>query len=510
MKKAKKTRLSSRKGIAKNKRVLIIIIILLVTLLLVIGLGLYNKNNKFYNENPRYVSGNLYTANHAANLLDYAYKKENIVLSPYNVNSSLAVLYNATDNNSNKEIKEYFKKNQKELTEEILKKQTENTESIKEETEESKDYEKYVNDIYEKTYDNHTIDTIKLLNTKEKEELLLAVKKADLAEEKLNGLNELSSKKIENYELSEKEKSNNDYYIKEQLDNVLDNYETYSITNEVKNYSEIYTNNVNIKDEFKENAEKCGLNITTLDNDSLNDTKKINDNIKNATFENITRVVEEEDIKENELIMINSLYFNYKWEEAFDKTKVTETEFYTFEEEIKTVEMMYSIDTKYYENQYAKAFVKQFDNEKYSFVGILPNETTDFSLSSLDIDNLLLSKKEDKVLIGLPKINYQSEINLQELLSNYNIKEVFSDKPNLTKMTDDNTKFAKNIQKVKISFGEKGTISTNIQKSTIESYSEDEYKKNIILNRPFAFLIMNNETNEVLFIGKVVTPPEGS
>ena len=274
MKKAKKAKLSSREGIAKNKRVLIITILLFL-ILVIIGLGLYNKNRIFYNENTRYLTGNLYTANHAANLLDYVYKKENIVISPYNANSSLAILYNATDNNSSKEIKEYFKKDIKNTNEEMFGKQTENTIEIKEETEESKQYEKYVNEIYENTYDDHTIDTIKLLNTKEKEELLLAVKKVNLAEEKLNGLNELSNKKIENYELSEKEKSNNDYYIKEELDKVLDNYETYSINNEINNYSEIYTNNVTIKEEFKENTEKYNLKITDLDNNSLDDAKKI-------------------------------------------------------------------------------------------------------------------------------------------------------------------------------------------------------------------------------------------
>jgi serpin B len=389
-------------------------------------------------------------------------------------------------------------------------KKLENTEEPTKENDLSKEYDRHINDIYIKEYDNHTIDTIKLLNTKEKEELLLVIKKANLASDKLNGLNDLSYKKIENYELSDKEKSNNDYYIKQELDNVLDNYETYSIKNEIKNYTELYTNNISIKKDFKNNTENYNLKITELDNDAVNDTKTINDNIKAATTENITRAVEEHDIKEKELIMINSLYFNYKWEESFDKNKVSETEFYTFENEIKTIEMMYGINTSYYENQYAKAFSKPFDNEKYSFIGILPNEKEDFNLSSLDINNLLLSKKEEKVLIGLPKINYQSEINLKELFSNYKINEVFDNNPNLTKMTEEQTKFSKVTQKVKISFGEKGTISTTIPKNNNEVYSKEEYTKSVILNRPFAFVIINNETNEILLIGKVITPNENN
>ena len=171
---------------------------------------------------------------------------------------------------------------------------------------------------------------------------------------------------------------------------------------------------------------------------------------------------------------------------------------------------MYDIETSYYENSYAKAFSKDFENNKYSFVAILPNEFNDFSLSSINIDNLLLSEKKAKVLIGIPKFSYQSEINIKNIASSYNINEVFSEKANLTGLTDDKTKINKVIQKNKINIGEKGTVNSSMSQDSLKTFSEEEYNKSIILNRPFAFLIRNNETNEIILIGKVISPNESS
>ena len=506
----KKSNLSPKKGIAKNKRVLIIIILLFIGSLGIIGLSLSKRGKFIFDENTRYFTGNLYTANHAANMLDYSYNKKNIVISPYNVNTSLAILYNATDNNSNKEIKSYFKEDINKVNTKMAEKIQTNIEEKKSNDKYTTLYEKYITEIQNNSYEYLTIDTIKLLTNKEKEEILLLLKKASLSFERINNLNNLSEKKIKNYELSGKEVSHNDYYLKQELERVLNDYESYSIKNEVINYTEIYTNTQKVKEEFKNNTQQYNLKITELKGDITEDTKTINDNIKSVTSNNITRVVDESLLNEDDILIVNTLHFNYEWDESFAIENVLDTEFFTFDENVEAVEMMYGIENCYYENKYAKGFSKKFEDGKYSYVAILPNDTNDFSLSSLDIDNLLLSKKEAKVLIGIPKISYQSEIDIQKLASNYKINEVFTEQSNLTKLTDEKTNITKMTQKIKISIGEKGTVNSEISSNSIKSYSEDEYSESILLNRPYAFLIINNETNEVILIGKVLSPNESS
>lgn len=110
-----------------------------------------------------------------------------------------------------------------------------------------------MNELSDNSYDNLTIDTIKLLSNKDKEEILLLIKKATLALERSKDLNDLTEKNIKNYKLTSKEISYNDYYLKQELDKIFTQYESYSIQNKVTNYTEIYTNNIEINQEFKEN-----------------------------------------------------------------------------------------------------------------------------------------------------------------------------------------------------------------------------------------------------------------
>ena len=64
-------------------------------------------------------------------------------------------------------------------------------------------------------------------------------------------------------------------------------------------------------------------------------------------------------------------------------------------------------------------------------------------------------------------------------------------------------------QKNILTIAEKGTIKSNLKQVELTSY-ENETTDQIILNRPYAYLIINNETNDILFIGKVVRVNEGS
>ena len=57
-----------------------------------------------------------------------------------------------------------------------------------------------------------------------------------------------------------------------------------------------------------------------------------------------------------------------------------------------------------------------------------------------------------------------------------------------------------------IEIGDKGTASSNINDNELKSYTSDNQKKELIFNCPFYFLIIDNETQDVLLIGHFVKP----
>lgn len=487
MTKNKKSNLSPKKGIAKNKRVLIIIVLLFVLSLGIIGLSMSKRDNIFTSEPAKYFTGNLYSANHAANMFDYAYTDNNLIISPYNVNTSLAILYNATDNNSNKEIKTYYKVNTSKVNEEMTPKLASIEEKELESTKYTKLYTSYINSIYDKSYDSLTIDTIKLLSTEEKKEMLLTIKKIKLTISCIDGTSDYSEKYIKNYKLTEEELNFNDYSLKSELEEIIDYDESYSIKNEVNNYTEIYSKELNITEDFEKNTSIYQYSFNPNESNQISTASTLS---------------EENTI--DEITLVSTLEFEYEWENSYKTSSVKDVEFYNINNDIEAVEIMYEIKDSYLENEYARGFKKDFENGKYSYVAILPKNSGDFELSSLDLDSLLLSQKQGMVLTGIPKMSYSNQIDLKPVLANYGINEIFTDKANFTRLSDNPIYVGQMSQKISLKIAERGTVETNIYSTTTEESTETSYEESIILDRPYAYLIINNETNDIMFIGKVV------
>lgn len=514
MKKSKKPN-PPRKGKAENKKGTIIFLILIIVFISIVGLSNANKNKSTYQVETKYFTGDLYTANHAANMIDYLEDENNIVISPLNVNTSLAILYNGTDNNSSKEIKKYFSKTHSKVNEELFEKLSLLTEENTTENEYTELYENYIKTLQDKEYDLLNINKLDNLKDKEKEELLLLLKKLELTYARINDESIITLNEIKKYTLPKDDITYNSYTIKSLLENELNNYESYKINNHILNYNEIYIDSTigtkNIEEKFISDIENYNVTISEFDaTDTETTTKKINDKFKGLTDDNIKRVVEQSDISTDKLIMINSFYFNYEWDTNIKKNNVVNEEFYNADETISAVEMMYTTETKYLENAYAKGFIKDFENGKYSFIGILPNKSGNFKLSNLDLNNLLLSKKDKKTIVGLPKMNYQYETNMADLFANYGIKEIFTPQANFSKISDNNLQMGKMTQKINITIGEKGTISSDITLTNIETYEVDKNEQTLIFNRPYAYLIIDNDSNEILLIGKVTTSNESN
>ena len=168
MTKTKKSNLLP-KGKRINKKGLATVLSISLIIGLLVGLILYKTKDNVLIGSTIYYTGDIYSANHAANMLDYIDEGNNIILSPINVNSSLAILYNGTDNNSNKELKRYFKKNPRKINEEMNNRLSTLNAENKPKNKFNILYESYINEINNKAYNNLTLSTISLLSKDQKE-----------------------------------------------------------------------------------------------------------------------------------------------------------------------------------------------------------------------------------------------------------------------------------------------------------------------------------------------------
>ena len=489
----------------KKSNNLILKLIILLLIIANVSIIAINFSNAKKEDEITYFTGEILKPNHSANLVDYLDEEGNIVISPININTSINKLYNIDPTNT--KISSYLAISLEESNE--LEKTINSSLNIvpSNKTEIDDLYISYITIL--NNYRNYTIDDINDLSPTKKEELLLLLHKTIISYDTITGTNISSKRYIENYKLTTEQYNINSYAIYEMIITCLDNYETYTYQNKITNYSEIiYNNDLLIQPKKRKKQEYPEINNVTLSGISYNDkeitTQTINNKIKEQTNNKVKYIVNEDEINTNGLYQINTFNFESIWEENFSKEYIWDNEFITFDNHIEIVEMLYEKQDFYLENKKAYGFIKDFKGSKYSFIGILPKEEGNFTLSSLNIESLLKNKVYNNTTISIPKFTIQYNTNLTNLYNEIGIEntnntlelEHLSEQVTLNYM----------VSKISITIDEKGTNDGNIRSTQLETKDIDDESKQIYLNRPFAFLIIDNETNNVLLIGKVTNP----
>ena len=119
---------------------------------------------------------------------------------------------------------------------------------------------------------------------------------------------------------------------------------------------------------------------------------------------------------------------------------------------------------------------------------------------------MLGNVKNIEVTVQIPKFEFEKEINLVELLKDMGIQRAFNSKEaDFSKMasSDAGNIYISDVrQKGFISVDENGTKASAI--TIIEVKDEAMiFETEVLLNRPFVFMIVDNDTNTPIFMGTV-------
>ena len=235
---------------------------------------------------------------------------------------------------------------------------------------------------------------------------------------------------------------------------------------------------------------------------------KINQWISKRTEKMIPSVLSQTD-DSMKMILVNALYFGSDWDVPFEKEGTYKVPFTCADGEENKVDMMHQQLDGYFENKSAIGFEKTYQNGAYSFVAVLPKEEGEFQLKDLQIKNFLKSRKTGKAFIALPRFEFSYQTDLTAALGKNGISEALDcENAQFDKLfSNGRSMYLSNvIQATKIKVDEKGTeaaaATVIVAKETCAA--EIEEPKEIFLDRPFAFLIMDNQTHTPLFVGKVV------
>ena len=214
------------------------------------------------------------------------------------------------------------------------------------------------------------------------------------------------------------------------------------------------------------------------------------------------------------MYLINTLAFDAEWADIYEKSNIREGSFTAENGEKREAEMMYSDENVYLEDENAVGFMKKYKGEKYSFAALLPNEETTVSeyLDSISAEGLQKLLKEFQycgVTAAMPKFKYECDFSFTNTLKSLGVTDAFdrfkADFSRMAEINEPNYNLYINdvLQKTFIEVNEKGTragAATSFNMN-LGCTAAGPPEKTVILDRPFVYMIVDNENYLPIFMG---------
>ncbi|KFP80210.1 Alpha-2-antiplasmin, partial [Acanthisitta chloris] len=262
-----------------------------------------------------------------------------------------------------------------------------------------------------------------------------------------------------------------------------------------------------VKEMFLEESEKFyGAKPMTLSGISENDLEAINNWVKEVTHGQIPTFLDE--LPESTvMLLLNAIHFHGFWRTKFNASFTGPDVFHLGNEFVVPVEMMkahmYPLSWFTLESQDIQVAKFPFKSNM-SFVVIVPNQ---YTWNSSDVLENFSYKglcrhfpKEVPTTVKIPKIKLDYQLELNKILSQMGLQELFTS-PNLQKISDEPL-FVSSIQHQSTMELKEDGVEASAATSVMLSRSVSAFS----LDRPFVFIIFEDETGIPLFIGSVQNP----
>ena len=293
---------------------------------------------------------------------------------------------------------------------------------------------------------------------------------------------------------------------------------------ESKDYKMSLANSIWFKDDpnfaveqsfLQTNADYYGAGAykAAFDEGTRND---INNWVKEHTDGMIPEIIDE--IPDEAIMyLVNALAFDAKWADEYEEHQIREGRFTMEDGTRQDVDMMHSEEYTYLEDDMATGFIKYYKDRKYAFVAMLPNEGVSVSqyvgsLTGEHLRELLNNPQDVTVFASIPKFETEYDIEMSEVLQEMGMTDAFdwqvADFSRLGTYNVDgmNICISRVLHKTFISVSEQGTragAATAVEMVAEGAMEIVEFKE-VVLDRPFVYMLIDCETSLPFFIGTMM------
>jgi len=255
--------------------------------------------------------------------------------------------------------------------------------------------------------------------------------------------------------------------------------------------------------DFKTQTEKSRQTINDFIEQQTNG--KIKDLIEKGLLTPLTK-----------LVLTNAIYFKGTWEWEFDKSDTREQNFYVSDDNVVKTQMMHmdpdKARFKYAQTDNLQILELPYKGDKISMLILLPTDDLTSIEQTLTLDKLneYKTQMQDTKLssISIPKFEFDTKFSLNKVLSELGMPTAFTYDADFSGMNGlDDLYISFVLHQAYIKVDEKGTEAAAA--TAIGISQEAAIMSNIFrADHPFIFIIQENDTGNILFMGRVTDPTQ--
>jgi len=230
---------------------------------------------------------------------------------------------------------------------------------------------------------------------------------------------------------------------------------------------------------------------------------KIKDMIQKGVLNSMTR-----------LVLTNAIYFKGNWASQFNKALTKDAPFTLLNGEKLDVPMMHQkAKFGYMQTDEIQVLELPYVDDELSMIILLPKQVEGLggleeTLNNENLSQWLSKIRKREVSVYVPRFEMTSQFSLASVLESMGIKDAFSREADFSGMTGERDLYISAvIHKAYVDVNEEGTEATAATAVAMKMTAIGPSQTLIFrADHPFVFLIRDNQTGSILFMGRVANP----
>jgi len=293
----------------------------------------------------------------------------------------------------------------------------------------------------------------------------------------------------------------------------------------IENANTIFTDkHLNIKDSYKDDLAKyLFAEVQQVDyQEPVKSAQEINNWVQKKTRNLIQDLISPDLITDDsKLLLLNAIYFKANWMSNFNKLETVSRPFRVREGVNKNVDIM--TQTNLFQYKYNYDFQSQiislpYQDENFSMIVILPFEEGNEKVNEVinkvltipsNLNTIILGMEETEVDIFLPKFKLSYKSELVNVLQKKGLTNLFQNGDFSRISDDEELEVSDIVHETKIEVNEVGSEAAGVTGILLGVRSGPSANvEQMVVDRPFVFVIHDKQNNIPLFIGKIAAPTE--